>query len=397
MLLRMSEKSRREYLEIKRKRYRLLRGKKAKGQILSEVEEMTGYSRKQIIRLMRETREAKSKKRDKRGRPEKLKASDIEVIKEIWLKSEQPCGKRLKAVLEDWLPYYEEEKGKMEPIQRQRILSASSATLDRVLRPCKVSLRGRKRYAKGMSGIQAEVPVREGPWRVKGCGWIEADTVAHCGESMKGSFVWSLTMTDIYSQWTELGAVWNKGQEEMLRAIQRIEKRIPFRIKGIDTDNGSEFMNYHLQNYWKTDPKNPKITRSRPYHKNDNAHVEQKNRTHVREFIGYERFGSRQYVEVLEEIYGLWSDLSNHFIAVMKLKEKKRQNGKRKRKHDQPQSPYQRVMNSPIPKGAKEKLKALHQSLNPYKLKKSLEEKLKELYQMIQVEREEIMREFQVH
>jgi transposase len=118
MLLRMSEKSRREYLEIKRKRYRLLRGKKAKGQILSEVEEMTGYSRKQIIRLMRETREAKSKKRDKRGRPEKLKASDIEVIKEIWLKSEQPCGKRLKAVLEDWLPYYEEEKGKMEPFQR---------------------------------------------------------------------------------------------------------------------------------------------------------------------------------------------------------------------------------------------------------------------------------------
>ena len=264
MSLNMSMEATKEYVELKAKRYRLLRGKKAKGQILNEVVETTGYDRKHAIRLLGSYTSCKHKPRRRPGRPRKLTPEDIFIIKEIWKTSEYPCGKRLKVVLAEWFPFWIKEQGPLPEGQLQRVLSTGAATLDRVLALNKAKCKKPWGPPRGLRAIQAEIPIRQGPWTANRCGWIEGDTVAHCGSSMKGSFVWTLTLTDVMSQWTELGATWNKGQESVIRSLELILKRFPFPLKGIDTDNGSEFLNAHLQRYWKDHPDRPVITRSRP-------------------------------------------------------------------------------------------------------------------------------------
>jgi hypothetical protein len=383
MSLNMSMEATKEYVELKAKRYRLLRGKKAKGQILNEVVETTGYGRKHVIRLLGSYISRKHKHGRRPGRPRKLTSEDIFIIKEIWKTSEQPCGKRLKVVLEVWLPYWIKERGPLPEEQLQRILSTGAATLDRVLSSIKVKRKKPWGPPKGLRAIQAEIPIRQGAWTATECGWIEGDTVAHCGSSMKGSFVWTLTLTDIMSQWTELGATWNKGQESVVRSLELILKRFPFPLKGIDTDNGSEFLNAHLQRFWKDHPDRPQITRSRPYHKNDNAHVEQKNRTLVRELIGYDRLDKPQCVELLEDVYEIWCLQNNHFIPRMKLHKRYRVASRIVKEYTAPETPYQRVMESPLRAAAKRKLQSIHQSLNPLRLQRQYEEKLKRLYNWI--------------
>lgn len=378
MCLHMSAKARNEYIQLKKKRYRLLSGKKSKSQILNEAQETTGYSRKHLIRMFSSSRKVSTGSPS--GRPRKLSESEIIIVKDIWLASEQPCGKRLKPLLAEWLPFYP----KCLPKQSRNILSCSAATLDRILVPFKVqSSKGRK-LSTAQRSIQAQIPIRRGPWEVAECGWLEADTVAHCGGSLRGSFLWTLTLTDIHSGWSELGATWNKGQESVTRAFQLIFNRLPFSIKGIDTDNGSEFLNHHLQHYWKHHPDQPQITRSRPNHKNDNAHVEERNRKLVREFIGYERLDQPEYVPILDDIYEDWCLLHNHFIPMMKLTQKQRVGSRVIKLYDRPQTPYQRVMRSNLSTQEKRKLKAIHQTLNPFELKARYESKLRAFYQYIQ-------------
>lgn len=383
MSLNMSREATKEYVELKAKRYRLLRGKKAKGQILNEVVETTGYDRKHAIRLLGSYASCKNKPKRRPGRPRKLTPEDIFLIKEIWEASAQPCGKRLKVVLEVWLPFWVKDQGPLPEEQLQRILKTGAATLDRVLAPIKTKRKKPRGPTKGLRAIQAEIPIRQGSWSAEVCGWIEGDTVAHCGSSMRGSFVWTLTLTDIMSQWTELGATWNKGQESVIRSLELILKRFPFPLKGIDTDNGSEFLNAHLQRYWKNHPDRPVITRSRPYRKNDNAHVEQKNRTLVRELIGYDRLDNPQCVELLEEVYEVWCLQNNHFIPRMKLHKKYRSASRIVKEYTAPKTPYQRVMESSLKAEAKRKLQSIHQSLNPLRLQREYEEKLKKLYNWI--------------
>ena len=378
MCLHMSAKARNEYIQLKKKRYRLLSGKKPKSQILNEAQKTTGYSRKHLIRMFSSSRRVSTGSQS--GRPRKLSESEIIIVKDIWLASEQPCGKRLKPLLAEWLPFYP----KCLPAQSRNILSCSAATLDRILAPFKVQSSKARKLSTAQRSIQAQIPIRRGPWEVSECGWLEADTVAHCGGSLRGSFLWTLTLTDIHSGWSELGATWNKGQESVTQAFQLIFNRLPFSIKGIDTDNGSEFLNHHLQRYWKHHPDQPQITRSRPNHKNDNAHVEERNRKLVREFIGYERLDQPEYVPILDDIYEDWCLLHNHFIPMMKLTQKQRVGSRVIKLYDRPQTPYQRVMRSNLPTKEKRKLKAVHRTLNPFELKARYESKLRAFYQYIQ-------------
>ena len=353
-------------------------GKKAKGKILSEVQETVGYSRKHLIRKFSSSRRIHTNSQP--GRPKKLSEGEILIVKEIWLQSGQPCGKRLKPLLAEWLPFYPQCASE----QAQKILSCSAATLDRILAPFKVQSSRWRRLSTTQHSIQAQIPIRRGPWEVSECGWLEADTVAHCGGSLRGSFLWTLTSTDIHSGWSELAATWNKGQESVTRVFYLIFNRLPFSIKGIDTDNGSEFLNHHLQRFWKHHPNRPQITRSRPHHKNDNAHVEERNRKLVREFIGYERLDQPEYVPILDDIYEDWCLLHNHFIPMMKLTQKQRVGSRVIKLYDRPQTPYQRVMRSNLSIQEKRMLKAVLQTLNPFELKAWYESKLRAFYQYIQ-------------
>lgn len=191
--------------------------------------------------------------------------------------------------------------------------------------------------------------------------------------------------TDIFSGWTENGATWNKGSEGVMKQIQLIEKRLPFAIHGWDNDNGGEFMNHHLIRYFQKREKPVQFTRSRPYHSGDNAHVEQKNWTHVRQLFGYDRFDDERLVDLMNDLYhNELSLLHNYFYPSVKLEDKIRIQSKIKKKHKKPQTPYQRLMDCEhVSDDAKEKLKKTFYSLNPFKLRENIELKLKKIFAIV--------------
>ena len=216
---------------------------------------------------------------------------------------------------------------------------------------------------------------------------MEADTVAHCGNSLAGDFVWSLTLTDIKSTWTENRATWNKGSHGVRDQIEDIEKSVPFQLLGFDCDNGSEFLNYHLMRYFARRDQAVQFTRSRPYRKNDNAHVEQKNWTHVRQLFGYDRFDKPCLVELMNDLYrNEWSLYQNHFCPTMKLVEKKKINSRYYKRYDTPKTPYQRLLESEyITQDVKDRLEKQHATLNPFALKRAIERKLKHIFKFVTV------------
>src|SRR5437016_11239663 len=273
----MSATSRREVLEQARRRYGG-RGKAGRSRLLDEICALCGYERKYASKVLSGKRAiVGSSGRGRGGSPAVYGSAEREVIKAIWLKAEQPCGKRLKVALGIWLPHYEKRNGPLPRALQGKVLAASAATLDRLLAPCRVALGSRGRCGtRPGTLLRSQIPIRTEHWEVSGPGFIEADTVAHCGESMAGEFCWSITATDVHTQWTETRAVPNRGQAAVAERIAQIEAALPFPILGFDTDNGGEFLNWHLVDYFGKRRVPIRFTRSRAYRKNDTARVEQK-------------------------------------------------------------------------------------------------------------------------
>jgi len=382
----MGKNERQAYLKAIRSRYRRA-GKKTKVTILDEFCAVCGYHRKYAIRLLNQQGRPKRKRRPGRksiyATPEFLIA-----LKRIWFASDQMCSKKLKAAIPLWLPFYETAYKALTPETQDKLLSISAASIDRALKPVRLT-QGRK----GLSGtkpgslLKNQIPIRTHFWDVSQPGFMEADTVAHCGNSLAGDFVWSLTMTDIHTTWTENRATWNKGAQGVLAQIQDIEEKLPFTMQGFDCDNGSEFLNYHLVRYFTDHPSVMSFTRSRPYKKNDNAHVEQKNWSHVRQLFGYDRFEDPSLVGLMNDLYANeWSLYQNHFCPSMKLLKKQRINSKYYKRYDAPQTPYHRVLASDqVNSETKNHLKTVHQSLNPFILKKIIEKKLRVIFKHVKV------------
>lgn len=321
------------------------------------------------------------------GRKSKYNQDNVlEPLKKIWLNSNQMCGRRLKIALPMWLPHYEQTYGSLNKDILNLLNTMSSATIDRLLSPLRAKYGLSYGGTKPGSILKTHIPIKTNQWNETVPGFVEADTVAHCGSSMSGSFIWSLTLTDIYSGWTELRAVWNKGSSGVVEQIEDIENTLPFKLKGFDCDNGSEFLNHHLLRYFanKDNPQEHRIqfTRSRPYKKDDNAHVEQKNWTHVRQLLGYYRLDNPTLVDLINNLYRNEVSLfNNFFLPSFKLMEKTRIKSKVIKKHDTPKTPYQRLMlSADICSTEKERLMALYLTLNPFTLKKAIETKLKIIF-----------------
>lgn len=382
----MGKNERQAYLKAIRTRYRRAR-KRAKVAILDEFCAVCGYNRKYAIRLLNQS-----------GRPRKCRlpgrksrygsAEFLTALKRLWFASDQMCSKKLKSAIPIWLPYYETRYKALSEETQKQLLAVSAATIDRLMKPIRVA-HGRR----GLSGtkpgslLKTQIPIRTDFWDVSQPGFMEADTVAHCGNSLAGDFVWSLTMTDILTTWTEIRATWNKGAEGVVAQIQDIETRLPFPLLGFDCDNGSEFLNYHLVRYFTEHPSIRSFTRSRPYRKNDNAHVEQKNWSHVRQLFGYDRLEDQRLVALMNDLYANeWSQYQNHFCPSMKLERKQRVGSKYVKKYSKPLTPYQRVMAlEDVPLQTRVTLEAVHSRLNPFILKQTIEKKLKVIFQQVQV------------
>jgi hypothetical protein len=367
--------SKREYLLAIWERYQRV-GRRFKSKILDEFCAVCGYTRKYAIGLL--SRKPRRRRR-KPGPRRRYDGEVLEPLKAIWLAAEQLCSKRLKAALPLWLPFYEQERGPLAAPVRKKLLQMSAASIDRLLKKERARYRG-----KGLCGtrpgglLKHQIPIRTDNDDVDRPGFLEADTVAHCGNSLTGDFIWSITFTDIFCQWTENRATWNKGAQGVLEQVKDVEVHLPFELLGFDVDNGSEFLCFHLWRYLLDRPRPVPLTRSRPYRKNDQAHVEQKNWTHVRQLLGYQRLERPALVPLINELYRTWGLLHNFFCPNLKLLSKTRKGARTIRKYSLPQTPFQRLLESNhLSQEQKLKLQSQFQQLNPLQLKREIEEKLK--------------------
>ncbi len=381
----MGKRERRAYLDAIRARYR--RAPKAgKTAILNEFCAVCGYHRKYALRLLGNHKRG-SKVAHKPGPASRYDTPElVGALRATWMASDQLCSRRLKAALPLWIPHY---AASFHPLSAETLAmlgSISAATIDRLLKPVRA-----KAKRKGLSGtkpgtlLKKHIPIQAGVWDVTQPGFMEADTVAHCGDSLAGDFAWSLTMTDICTTWTECRATWNKGSDGVIKQIKAVQTALPFPVKGFDCDNGSEFLTWHLLRYFQNRKQPVQFTRSRPYHSNDNAHVEQKNWSCVRQLFGYDRFADPRLVRLMNDLYANeFSLFTNFFCPTVKLVSKAREGSKWVRKHSKPITPAQRVLDHPdIPKSTKEKISAQMKSLDPFMLQKQIQRKLRTIFKLI--------------
>jgi hypothetical protein len=379
----MSLRSKQEYQETIFLRYKKA-SRQRKKQILDEFCATLNYHRKHAIRLLRGFKLFQKPKKKKPGRsPIYQQEAILKPLKSIWKTANLPCSKRLKAILPLWLPGYIQSFGPLADLVSTALLRISPATIDRLLRPTRAQYpKNGRTTTKPGTLLRNQIPIQTNQWNESSPGFLEADTVAHCGDSLSGMFLYSLVCVDIATGWCEQRALWGKGESGVLTQIKDIEKSLPFPLLGFDCDNGSEFLNHHLLRHFTQRKKPVKFTRSRAYHKNDNAHVEQKNWTHVRQWLGYQRIDNPLTVPLLNDLYSQeWRLFHNFFCPSVKLIAKERIGSKTLKQHDSPKTPLQRILDSPtVSPTTKQSLSSLLENLNPFVLRKTMEEKLKYIF-----------------
>jgi len=380
--------SRNEYLKVIREKYFKVRTKKEKSQILNEYCSNTGQSRKHVIRKIHQ---AALRPKQRKKRKEIYDGHVRAGLAKIWEIFDYPCGQRLKPLLEtevDRLSALGEIEIPDEVALKLKMMSP--ATIDRKLKHQRefLHLLRVKRGPKPGYLLKQKIPIRLTQWDTSKVGYVEMDFVVHCGSSALGEYANTLSTTEISSGWWEGEAIMGKSQEYSFWALKEIRKRTPFNWKGIDSDNGPEFINHILYKYCQREKL--EFTRSRENKKNDNAYIEQKNWTHVwthvRKVFGYLRYDTYEELMIMNDLYhNELRRYKNFFQPVMKLASKERVGGKIKRKYEASKTPYQRLMESAqIPDKAKEELKGIYLSLNPAQLKRSIDAKLAGLYKAYQ-------------
>ncbi len=378
----MNQTTRKQVLEKLRRRYETA-GAEHKGKLLDQAVQLLGYHRKAAIRALRQRPQPRGPV-ILTGRPVQFEPGLLlPWLRPIWQATDFACGQRLVAMLPEWIPAYEQHERRLPGEVRDKLLLASGRTLDRLLAPLRGQGAGRSLTRPGTL-LRQQIPIRGSLWEDNKPGWLETDTVALCGGSVAGEFVWMVDGVDYATTWVEVRAMWGRGQEGTLAALQDVEASLPFALLGLDSDNGGEFINHHVLQWLQKRPQPVFMTRSRPNKKDDNAHVEQKNWTHVRQWFGYERYGHADLVEPMNVLLkGPYGQLLNYFHASLKRKRKKHVDGKLRRVYGAAQTPLARVLASAVVTDAtKEKLRQKKSGLNPFALKLAVTKSMKEIEAM---------------
>lgn len=375
----MTSSSVREYAAAIRDRYR--KGdKEAKGKILDEFVKVTGYHRKAAIRLL--CKPARVAVRH-RGRPGEYQAV-FEPLKLIWEASDRLCSKRLKPFMPEMIRVLR-RNGELhvDAAAESQLVRLSPATIDRLLSPARQS-GGRKPLSTTRPGslLKSLIPIRTfADWQENKPGFMETDLVAHCGESTDGFYLNTLCAVDVAIGWTECLPVWGKGQERVKTALHKIRLDLPFNLLGVDSDNGSEFINQCFYDYCRR--QKITFTRSRAYKKNDSCHVEQKNGNIVRRLVGYDRYTSQSAYACLERVYRLVRLYINFFQPTMKLISKSRHGAKVHKVYESARTPYQRLLGRPeLSQTTQARLAAIYHGLNPVVLLRQINNNLEQLWKL---------------
>ncbi|MBI3973190.1 MAG: DDE-type integrase/transposase/recombinase [Chloroflexi bacterium] len=368
-----------EYVAVMRERYRQA-SHKGKGALLDEMEQVTKYQRKSLLRLLR--RDDAKPPRRRSGRPKTYGSDLVPVLSQLWELSDRLAARRLQPFLPTLVEALERHQElKLEPALRAQLLRLSPATLDRLLAPLRRRQPGGPRRRPGSrNGIAQLVPVRTfADWDDARPGMTEADLVVHCGVSTRGFFLTTLCLVDISTAWVEPQAVWGSTQDRVQAGVERARRLLPIPLLGLDTDNGGEFLNQVLYRYCQRTQVH--FTRSRPYKKNDQAHVEQKNGAIIRHWVGYDRYQTKLAYATLQEVYRLLRLSVNFFQPVVKLIGKERVGNRVRKRYDTAQTPYQRLLAAGVlTADVVAKLRWEYESLNPVRLRRQLDEALARLW-----------------
>jgi hypothetical protein len=372
-----------EYAQALRRRY-LGASKEEKGKMLDEFTKVTGLHRKAAIRLLNRLRQPGVGKR--RGRPCRYGVGVSDSLRVVWEASDRLCSRRLQPFIPEMIRVLRQHGEQMiDAATAAQLCRMSPSTIDRRLRPCRKA-GGRKGLATTRPGslLKSSIPIRTfADWQENKAGFLEIDMVAHCGDSADGFYLNTLCAVDVASGWTECLPVWGKGQMRVRSAVHRIRQRLPFALLGVDSDNGSEFINQCFYTYCRQEKIT--FTRSRAYKKNDSCHVEQKNGNIVRRLVGYDRYSSRAAYQCLERLYATVRLYVNFFQPTMKLLDKTRQGAKVHKVYEAAQTPYQRLLQSGIITEAKRsELAAIYHGLNPVRLLQQINGNLEQLWRLAQ-------------
>lgn len=362
------------YINLLKDKYRDA-NKKKKSEYLDEAEGFTKLCRKTIIKRLNQ-RLKKDQTLSGRGRPRKFD----ELIPHLRMLKSLMGGiseKRIKAAIPIWLPFYREHFDlKQNSRVEVKLRSVSASTIARLLKR-DLGLRGLS-TTKTNKKMKILIPLKRLDEEVNKPGTIQADTVAHCGDCIAGKYANTVTAVDVYSGWTENRAIWTKEASGVVEAVKSMEASFPFLLKNFDTDCGTEFLNYTLMKHLEERPQPIKLRRSRPYKKNDQCYVEQKNFTHVRKLFKYNRIEQEDLIEMMNDIYeNYWNPLHNYFIPSFKLESKERVNARIVKIHEIPKTPAQRIIDcKKAPRYVRTNIEAKRCSLDPIILKKELNKKL---------------------
>ena len=342
---------------------------------------MSGYHRKYAIWLLNRPPDDDSDQGHRRRGPT-YSADALRVVERVWKSAGHPWSVRLKALLALWLPWARRRAGGLSPELERQVLAISPRQIDRRLRDRKRRLK-RRLYGRTKPGtlLRQQVPVKAGPWDAAEPGYAEIDLVSHSGPCARGEFGHTLNVTDVYLGWCESRAVLGRGEEGVVAALDQIRSALPFGLRGIDSDNGSEFINYHLVRYCRRH--GIQFTRGRPYKKDDNARVEQKNWTHVRRIWGWERYDSRETIAAMNDLYaGELRLMMNLFQPSVKLVERVRVGSRLTRRYDAARTPLDRLADyyagKPVPQPVRVLL-ALRERMDPFELSVAIERKLERI------------------
>jgi hypothetical protein len=361
-----------EYAKEMRSRYRKAT-RTGRSRLLDEFTAVTGYHRKYAIALL--AREPTPRSRPP-GRPTRFTDEVVDALRGIWRAADYPWSARLVAMLPTWMPHARVHLNLCDEVE-QLLLTMSARSMDRLLRRHRTALK-RRIYGRTKPGtlLKHHIPVRTERWDTTEVGWCETDTVAHCGEVGDGEFAFSVNLTDVVSTWTETRVVLGKGQRFVVEALEEMRRTLPFALRGIDSDSGSEFINHHCYSWCKKHEL--EFTRGRPYRKNDNAYIEQKNWTHVRKIFGWKRIDAPAAIEAMNALYrNELRLLLNYFQPSVKLVERNRIGSRERRKYDRPRTPFERLIElgalSPEQIAA---MQAERDRLDPFALSAAIESKV---------------------
>jgi len=377
----MSRKAIREYFKAIYERYQTA-SKDIKHIILDEFCANSSYNRKYAIRKLNGHPPAKSHSTHRRRRKHIYGLQVISIVAAVWEAAGYPCSTRLKTILVLWMPWIR-KRFCVTPNLEGQLLSMSARQIDRRLKNKKAQI-GKRIYGRTKPGtlLKHHIPIKTDNWDITTPGWTEVDTVSHSGNNAEGKFAYTINQTDILTTWVESRAVLGKGEDVMVDGLNEMAAAMPFTVKGIDSDNGSEFINWHLWRYCKRNGIQP--FRGRPYKKDDNAHIEQKNWTHVRKLMGWDRYDTQEAVDAMNNLYRNELRLfMNLFMPSMKLLKKERIGSRLKRVYDKPMTPFERVIASKQGNPKKvEELKKFYSILNPFELAKTIEDKLERIFRL---------------